>query len=116
MQKKAIKMELALIDEVKTRITEVKQKITSVKQSEKALLDLFDTASKLASQLQTEFSSGTSVSNVVTKSVDRTKQVASQLGVNASNLPEIKQVLELQQQLEKALMSAEQTLKAYRSL
>lgn len=116
MQKRVIKTDLALIDEVKARITDVKQKIASVKQSEKALLDLFDTASKLANQLETEFGTGTSLSNVVTKAVDRTETAAKQLGVNSSTIAEVKEVLSLQQELEKALMKAESTLKAYRSL
>jgi hypothetical protein len=116
MQKKVIKTDLALIDEVKARISETKSKIDEVKRSEKALLDLFDTAAKLGNNLESEFRFGTSLSNAINQAVQRTEAAAKQLGVNPSNISEIKQVLSLQQELEKALIKAEQTLKAYRSL
>ena len=116
MQKKVIKTDLALIDEVKARISETKSKIDEVKRSEKALLDLFDTAAKLGNNLESEFRFATSLSNAINQAVQRTEAAAKQLGVNPSNISEIKQVLSLQQELEKALQKAEQTLKAYRSL
>lgn len=111
-----VKVEFALIDEVKTKISEAKIQINNLKQREKALEDLFDSAAKLATQLQDEFRVGTSLSNVITKAVDRTNVAAKELGVDAKNLAEVKEVLGLQQELEKALLRVEQTIKAYRSL
>ena len=111
-----VKMEFALIDEVKTKISEAKIQISNLKQREKALEDLFDSAAKLATQLEDEFRVGTSLSNVITKAVDRTNVAAKELGVDAKNLVEVKEVLGLQQELERALLKVEQTIKAYRSL
>ena len=111
-----VKVDLALVDELKTRIEETKQKIDAIKKSEKDLLDLFDTASRFADKLDFEYRNGASLSNVITKSIDRTKALAKELGIDANSLAEIKQVLSLQQELEKAIMKAESTIKAYRSL
>ena len=116
MQKKVRNINLALVDELKTRIDEAKQKIDAVKKSEKDLLNIFDTASRFADKLDSEFRNGTSLSNVISKSIDRTSTLAKQLGIDVNSLSEVKQVLALQQELEKAMMKAESTLKAYRSL
>jgi flavin-binding protein dodecin len=101
----------------KREFPKLESKIDEVKRSEKALLDLFDTAAKLGNNLESEFRFGTSLSNAINQAVQRTEAAAKQLGVNPSNISEIKQVFpSLQQELEKALQKAEQTLKAYRSL
>jgi hypothetical protein len=113
---KPVKVELALVDELKTRIAESKKAIASVKQSEKALLDLFDTAAKFASDLQSEYGVSTSLNNVIDRSIERTQIAAKELGVDFNSINEVKQLQSIQQELLKSLLSAEGTLKAYRSL
>jgi hypothetical protein len=113
---KPVKVELALVDELKTRIAESKKAIASVKQSEKALLDLFDTAAKFASDLQSEYGVSMSLNNVIDRSIERTQIAAKELGVDFNSINEVKQLQSIQQELLKSLLSAEGTLKAYRSL
>jgi hypothetical protein len=113
---KPVKVELALVDELKTRIAESKKAIDSVKRSEKALLDLFDTAAKFASDLQSEYGVSTSLNNVIDRSIERTQIAAKELGVDFNSINEVKQLQSIQQELLKSLLSAEGTLKAYRSL
>ena len=111
-----VKVELALVDELKTRLAESKKAIASVKQSEKALLDLFDTAAKFASDLQSEYGVSMSLNNVIDRSIERTQIAAKELGVDFNSINEVKQLQSIQQELLKSLLSAEGTLKAYRSL
>jgi archaellum component FlaC len=113
---KPVKVELALVDELKTRIAESKQAIASVKQSEKALLDLFDTAAKFASDLQSEYGVSMSLNNVIDRSIERIQVAAKELGVDFNSINEVKQLQSIQQELLKSLSSADGTLKAYRSL
>ena len=113
---KPVKVELALVDELKTRIAESKQAIASVKQSEKALLDLFDTAAKFASDLQSEYGVSMSLNNVIDRSIERIQVAAKELGVDFNSINELKQLQSIQQELLKSLSSADGTLKAYRSL
>lgn len=111
-----IKVELALVDELKTRIAESKKAIDSIKQSEKALLDLFDTATKLANNLQSDYGSSMSLNNVIDRSIERIQVAAKELGVDFNSINEVKQLQSIQQELLKTAMKAELTLKAYRSL
>jgi predicted YcjX-like family ATPase len=113
---KPVKVELALVDELKTRIAESKQAIASVKQSEKALLDLFDAAAKFASDLQSEYGVSMSLNNVIDRSIERIQVAAKELGVDFNSINEVKQLQSIQQELLKSLSSADGTLKAYRSL
>jgi hypothetical protein len=113
---KPVKVELALVDELKTRIAESKKAIASVKQSEKALLDLFDTAAKFASDLQSEYGVSMSLNNVIDRSIERIQVAAKELGVDFNSINEVKQLQSIQQELLKSLSSADGTLKAYRSL
>lgn len=111
-----VKVELALVDELKTRIAESKKAIDSIKQSEKALLDLFDTATKLANNLQSDYGSSMSLNNVIDRSIERIQVAAKELGVDFNSINEVKQLQSIQQELLKTAMKAELTLKAYRSL
>lgn len=113
---KPVKVELALVDELKTRIAESKDRIDSLKRSEKVLLDLFDTAAKLANNLQDEYGFSMSLNNVIDRSIERIQVAAKELGVDFNSINEVKQLQSIQQELLKTAMKAESTLKAYRSL
>lgn len=111
-----VKVELALVDELKTRIIESKDRIDSLKRSEKVLLDLFDTAAKFANDLQNEYGFSMSLNNVIERSIERAQIAAKELGVDFNSIKEVKQLQSIQQELLKTVMKAELTLKAYRSL
>lgn len=113
---KPVKVELALVDELKTRITESKKAIDSVKRSEKSLFDVFDTASKLADELKVEYNSANSLNSVIERSIERARVAANELGVDFNSIKEVKELQSIQQQLLKSLLDADSTLKAYRSI
>ena len=64
MQLKGIRVELALLDDVKARIDEAKKRISDLKTAEKLVLDLIANASKFQDKLESEYGFANSLSVV----------------------------------------------------
>jgi hypothetical protein len=108
-----IKVELALLDDVKARIDEAKKRISDLKTSEKLVLDLIANASKFQSKLESEYGFANSLSTVIENALSRAEKSAKELGIDPNGIAEIKQLKTLAQQLDKAIMDADSTLAKY---
>ena len=110
------KVELSLVSELVTRVQESKERVNSLRAAEVKLLNIFDEAARLAKDLDAEYAFVNSLTKVITNSIDRTETAAKELGLDVNSIKEIKDIKAAEQDLLNALMKAESTIKAYRSL
>ena len=111
-----MKVEFSLVTELITRVQESKERVKSLRDAETKLLNIFDEASRLAKDLDSEYAFANSLTKVITNSIDRTEVSAKELGLDVNSIKEIKDVKAAEQELLTALMKAESTIKAYKSL
>jgi hypothetical protein len=111
-----MKVEFSLVSELITRVQESKERVKSLRDAEVKLLNIFDEASRLAKDLDSEYAFANSLTKVITNSIDRTEVAAKELGLDINSIKEIKDVKAAEQDLLTALMKAESTIKAYQSL
>jgi|LauGreDrversion4_2_1035121.scaffolds.fasta_scaffold105201_4 hypothetical protein len=111
-----VKVELSLVSELITRVQESKEKVKSLRDAEVKLLNIFDEATRLAKDLDVEYGGALSLTNVITKSIERTEVAAKELGLDVNSIKEIKDVKAAEQDLLTAISKADNTIKAYRSL
>ena len=111
-----MKVEFSLVTELITRVQESKERVKSLRDAEAKLLNIFDEASRLAKDLDSEYAFANSLTKVITNSIDRTEVSAKELGLDVNSIKEIKDVKAAEQELLTALMKAESTIKAYQSL
>lgn len=109
----SIKVDLALLDDVKARIDEAKKRISDLKTAEKLVLDLIANASKFQDKLEAEYGFANSLSTVIENALSRTEKSAKELGIDPNSIAEIKQLKALAQQLDKAIIDADSTLAKY---
>jgi chromosome segregation ATPase len=112
-QKKAIKVEFALLDEAKTKITEAKQQLASLKAANKAMQDLFQNAEKFSDKLNDEYGFANSLTVVIQNAIARTEKAAKDLGIDVNAIAEIKELKSLLQQLDKEIVNADSTRQLY---
>ena len=111
-----MKVEFSLVSELITRVQESKERIKSLRDAEVKLLNIFDEASRLAKDLDSEYAFANSLTKVITNSIDRTEVAAKELGLDVNSIKEIKDIKSAEQDLLTALIKAESTIKAYQSL
>jgi cell fate (sporulation/competence/biofilm development) regulator YlbF (YheA/YmcA/DUF963 family) len=111
-----MKVEFSLVSELITRVQESKEKVKSLRDAEVKLLNIFDEVARLAQDLDVEYGSALSLTNVITKSIERTQVAAKELGLDVNSIKEIKDVKAAEQDLLTAIMKADNTIKAYRSI
>jgi chromosome segregation ATPase len=109
----AIKVELALLDEAKTKITEAKQQIASLKSANKAMQDLFQNAEKFSDKLNDEYGFANSLTVVIQNAIGRTEKAAKDLGIDINAISEIKELKSLLQQLDREIVNADSTRQLY---
>jgi flagellar biosynthesis regulator FlaF len=109
----SVKVDLALLDDVKARIDEARKRISDLKTAEKLVLDLIANASKFQSKLESEYGFANSLSTVIENALSRAEKSAKELGVDPNGIAEIKQLKTLAQQLDKAIIDADSTLAKY---
>lgn len=109
----SVKVDLALLDDVKARIDEAKKRISDLKTAEKLVLDLIANASKFQDKLEAEYGFANSLSTVIENALSRTEKSAKELGIDPNSIAEIKQLKALAQQLDKAIIDADSTLAKY---
>ena len=107
------KVNLSLLDDVKSRIDESKIRIKDLKAAEKAVLDLIENANKFQEKLQDEYGFANSLSVVVENALARAEKSAKELGLDPNSITEIKQLKSIEQELLNAIISADETRSKY---
>ena len=111
-----MKVEFSLVSELITRVQESKEKVKSLRDAEVKLLNIFDEVARLAKDLDVEYGSALSMTNVIARSIERTEVAAKELGLDVNSIKEIKDVQAAEQDLLTAIMKAKNTINAYQSL
>lgn len=106
MQKKGIKIEMSLIDDVKSKIIESKNRITSLKSAQKSVIDYMQQAQKITEKLTDEYRFADSLSAVVETSINNTEASLKELGIPATSIAELKELKSLHQQLLTVIVEA----------
>jgi hypothetical protein len=116
MQKKGYKIDLALLDEVKTQIETATKQTDVIAKAEQDLYRIFDTAKKIADNLEQQHNYGNPINLMIDKSIDRLKQSTKELGIDINSLPEVKKLQQVQQTLLKTMASAKSAVDAYKTI
>jgi cell fate (sporulation/competence/biofilm development) regulator YlbF (YheA/YmcA/DUF963 family) len=111
-----MKVEFSLVSELITRVKESKEKVKSLRDAEVKLLNIFDEVARLAKDLDFEYGTALSMTNVIARSIERTEVAAKELGLDVNSIKEIKDVQAAEQDLLTAIMKAKNTINAYRSI
>jgi cell fate (sporulation/competence/biofilm development) regulator YlbF (YheA/YmcA/DUF963 family) len=111
-----MKVEFSLVNELITRVQESKEKVKSLRDAEVKLLNIFDEVARLAKDLDFEYGTALSMTNVIARSIERTEVAAKELGLDVNSIKEIKDVKAAEQDLLTAITKAKNTINAYQSL
>lgn len=115
-EQKPMKVELSLVSELITHVQESKERIKSLRSAEVKLFNIFDEAERLAKDLNAEYGFALSLENVIDKSISRVEEAAKEIGLDLNSIKELKDLQAAEQELLKAIGSANDTIRAYRSL
>jgi hypothetical protein len=114
MQKKGIKIEFALLDDVKARIEETKTRLATLSTAYKNMNQVVQNFEKAKSNLNDEYAFANSLTTVNANALKRTVDAAKLLGLDPNAIAEVKQLQTAEQSLFKLLIDADKLRQKYK--
>jgi hypothetical protein len=114
MQKKGIKVNLALIDDVKARIEETKTRLATLSTAFKNMNQIVQNFEKAKINLNDEYGFANSLTTVNENALKRTVDAAKLLGLDPNSIAEVKQLQTIEQSLFKLLIEADKVRQKYK--